>query len=284
MRGTALTIKQRIGVDLNRRIGLEPGLDWAIRNDVRYLNICLDPDPELFDPKNPRLAEAGRRLRDNGITLGLHTLSAVNVAENSRYLSEAMDEYLIAYLRSARAIGAGWVIMHGGYHFTADKQERMEVAVARLDRMCRIAEDEGVIILLENMNPEPADAEVKYLVHDVEEAKFYFANLTSPILRWAFTSNHAHMLDYGIQGFLDQMQAAGIGTDRIGEVRLADNRGVIEEHLYPGTGNLDFVGLFTTMEARGYRGHYMQDYTTIEDMLSGRDVVVQMIEPALERA
>ena len=69
----------------------------------------------------------------------------------------------------------------------------MEVAVARLDRMCRIAEDEGVTILLENMNPEPADAEVKYLVHDVEEAKFYFANLTSPILRWAFTSNHAHM-------------------------------------------------------------------------------------------
>ncbi len=82
------------------------------------------------------------------------------------------------------------------------------------------------------------------------------------------------MLDYGIHGFLDQMQAAGIGADRIGEVRLADNRGVIEEHLYPGTGNLDFVGLFTTMEARGYRGHYMQDYTTIEDMLSGRDVIV----------
>lgn len=284
MRRTALNMKQRIGVDLNRRIGLEPGLDWAIRNNVRYLNICLDPDPELFDAGNPRLAEAGRRLRDNGITLGLHTLSAVNVAENSRFLSEAMDEYLIAYLRSARAIGAGWVIMHGGYHFTADKQERMEVAVARLDRMCRIAEDEGVTILLENMNPEPADAEVKYLVHDVEEAKFYFANLTSPILRWAFTSNHAHMLDYGIQGFLDQMQAAGIGADRIGEIRLADNRGVIEEHLYPGTGNLDFVGLFTTMEARGYRGHYMQDYTTIEDMLSGRDVVVEMIEPALERA
>lgn len=278
-----MSIRQRIGVDLNRRIALEPGLDWAIRNDVRYLDVCLDPDPALFDPKSPRLAEAGRRLRDNGITLGLHTLSAVNVAEDSPYLSQAMDEYLTAYLRAAQAIGAGWVIMHGGYHFTADKRERMEVAVERLQRMCRIAEDEGVTILLENMNPEPDAAEVKYLVHDVEEAIFYFANLTSPALRWAFTSNHAHMLSYGIWGFLDLMEQAGIGVDRIGEVRLADNRGVVEEHLYPGTGNLDFVGLFTTLQARGYRGHYMQDYTTIEDMLSGRDVIVGMVEPALER-
>lgn len=279
-----MSMKQRIGIDLNRRIGLEPGLDWAIRNGVRYLDICLDPDPSLLDPANPRLAEARRRIADNGVTLGLHTLSSMNVAEDSPFLAKAADRYLTAYLRAARAIGAGWVIMHGGYHFTADKRERMEIAVARLERMCRIAEEEGITILLENMNPEPAAAEVKYLVHDVDEAKFYFANLTSPALRWAFTSNHAHMLDYGIVGFLDQMQDAGIGVERIGEVRLADNRGVIEEHLYPGTGNLDFVGLFTTLEARGYRGHYMQDYTTIEDMLSGRDVIAQLIEPALERA
>lgn len=277
-------MKQRIGIDLNRRIGLEPGLDWAIRNGVRYLDICLDPDPGLLDPANPRLAEARRRLADNGVTLGLHTLSSMNVAEDSPFLAKAADRYLTAYLRAARAIGAGWVIMHGGYHFTADKRERMEIAVARLERMCRIAEEEGITILLENMNPEPAAAEVKYLVHDVEEAKFYFANLTSPALHWAFTSNHAHMLEYGIVGFLDQMQDAGIGVDRIGEVRLADNRGVIEEHLYPGTGNLDFVGLFATLEARGYRGHYMQDYTTVEAMLSGRDVIAKLIEPVLERA
>lgn len=284
MRRTDLTMRERIGVDLNRRIGLDEGLDWAIRNGVRYLDICLDPDPDLLDPRNPRLTQARQRLRDNGITLGLHTLSSMNVAENCPFLSEAADAYLAAYLRSAQAIGAGWVIMHGGYHFTADKQERMEIAVERLARMCRIAEEEGSTILLENMNPEPTDAEVKYLVHDVEEAKFYFANLTSPALRWAFTSNHAHMLSYGVHGFLDRMQEAGIGVERIGEVRLADNRGLVEEHLYPGTGNLDFVDLFTTLEARGYRGHYMQDYTTIEDMLSGRDVVVGMIEPALERA
>jgi sugar phosphate isomerase/epimerase len=278
-----MSIKSRIGIDLNRRIGLEPGLDWAIKNEVKYLNICLDPDPDLMDVKNLRLGEARKRLKDSGTTLGLHTLSSMNVAENCPFLSEAADKYLAAYIRSAKAIGAGWVIVHGGYHFTADKQERMEVAVERLTRLCKVAEDEGMTILLENMNPEPEGAEVKYLVHDVDEAKFYFSNLTSPALRWAFTSNHAHMLPYGVQGFLDQMKAAGFGVDRIGEVRLADNRGTIEEHLYPGTGNMDFAGLFRSLESRGYTGHYMQDYTTVQDMLSGRDIVASIADEALTK-
>lgn len=172
--------------------------------------------------------------------------------------------------------------MHGGYHFTADKQMRMDLAVDRLQRAAKLAEDEGMTILLENMNPEPAAAEVKYLVHDVEEAIYYFERLTSPAIKWAFTSNHAHMLDYGIAGFIEQMERAGIGIDRIGEVRLADNRGEIEEHLYPGTGNLDFAALFRLLEGKGYRGHYMQDYVGIEEMLRGRDIITSIADKALK--
>jgi sugar phosphate isomerase/epimerase len=279
-----MSIKDRIGIDLNQRMALEPGIDLAIKENVRFLNICLDPEPELFDPKNPRLADAKKKLADNGITMGLHTLSAMNVAEGSPFLSKAADDYLAAYLRAAAAIGAPWVIMHGGYHFTADKQMRMDLAVDRLQRASKIAENEGVAIHLENMNPEPAGAEVKYLVHDVEEAKFYFKHLTSPAVRWVFTTNHAHMLPYGIKGFVEQMEAAGIGVDRIAEVRLADNRGEIEEHLYPGTGNLDFGAMFKLLESRGYRGHYMQDYMTVPDMVRGRVIVADLADAALAKA
>lgn len=273
-------LKDRIGVDLNRRIRLEAGLDWAFARDIKFLNICLDPDPDLFDHRNPRLGEARARLADQGAVLGLHTLSSMNVAENCPFLSEAADRYLEAYIRSAKAIGAGWVIVHGGFHFTADKQERMEIGVSRLQRLSKVAESEGMTILLENMNPEPKDAEVKYLVHDVEEAKFYFSNLTSPAIRWAFTTNHAHMLPYGVSGFVEQMEQFGMDVDRIGEVRLADNWGTVEEHLYPGTANMDFPAIFSLLEGRGYKGHYMQDYMTIDDMYSGRDVLLRLCETA----
>lgn len=273
-------IKSRIGIDLNRRMKLAPGLDLAARHGIRFLDICLDPDLDLLDPRHPRVAELRDRLAGSGVTLGLHTLSSMNVAEDCPFLADAADAYLAAYIKSARALGAGWVIVHGGYHFTADKRERMELAVARLERAAKVAEAEGMTLLLENMNPEPEAAEVKYLVHDVDEAEFYFSRLTSPAIKWAFTSNHAHMLPYGVAGFLDRMRALGIDVDRIGEVRLADNRGTIEEHLYPGTGTMDFAGLFGTLEARGYRGHYMQDYTTVDDMVTGREIVARMAENA----
>ena len=61
---------------------------------------------------------------------------------------------------------------------------------------------------------------------------------------------------------------------RCGEVRLADNRGGKEEHLYPGAGTIDFKAMFDQIEGAGYRGHYMLAFGTIEDMLRGRDELV----------
>lgn len=268
--------KARIGVDLNRRIGLEPGIEWAAARDIRFLDICLDPDPELLTPGGERrLAAAGERLRSNGITLGLHTLSAVNMAESSPFLSRAMDDYLAAYIRAGKALGAGWVIVHAGYHFTADKRDRMQSGLDRIRRTADLAEREGMTLLLENMNPEPDGAEVQYLAHDAEECRFYFDQLHSPALKWSFTLNHAYMTEEGIEGFLDALDLG-----RCGEVRLADNRGEIEEHLRPGEGTMDFAAIFALIEGRGYRGHYMQDYTTIEDMAAGREILARYAPPA----
>ena len=58
---------------------------------------------------------------------------------------------------------------------------------------------------------------------------------------------------------------------RCGEVRLADCRGTHEEHLKPGEGTIDFPAMFAAIEASGYRGHYMQAFGSLDDMLEGRE-------------
>ena len=65
-------------------------------------------------------------------------------------------------------------------------------------------------------------------------------------------------------------------SGRCGEVRLADCRGIIEEHLYPGQGGIDFAAMFARIEIEGYRGHYMQAFGSLEDMLSGRATLAAM--------
>lgn len=258
----------RIGVDINQKLALEPAVQWAIEHKVPYIDLCLDQTPELLQKDSPRMAHARSQLEKAGIKLGLHTLSAVNIAETSPFVSNAADEYLAAYIDAAGRLGAGWIVVHGGYHFGSDKKPRMEAAVARIARSCSIAERKGIRLLLENLNPEPEQAEVHYLCNDLEECRYYFGKLDSPALGWSFTVNHAHIRPNRIEAFM-----SGLDMKRCGEVRLADCRGTHEEHLRPGEGSIDFPAMFAAIEKSGYRGHYMQAFGSLDDMLKGRQTL-----------
>jgi len=83
--------------------------------------------------------------------------------------------------------------------------------------------------------------------------------------------NHAHIRPNRIDAFM-----AGVDLRRCGEVRLADCRGTHEEHLRPGEGTIDFAALFAAVEAGGYRGHYMQAFGSLDDMLEGRETLAAL--------
>ena len=266
-------MKERIGIDINQKLPLEEAVEWAVKHKVPYIDLCLDQTPELLAGEKRRAADARRKLEGAGVRLGLHTLSGVNVAETSPFVSDAADAYLAAYIDAAAELGAGWIVVHGGYHFGGDKRARMDAAVARIGRAARLAEKKKARLLLENLNPEPEEAEVHYLANDLEECRYYFDRLDSPALGWSFTVNHAHIRPNRIDAFM-----AGLDMERLGEVRLADCRGTHEEHLRPGEGTIDFPATFAAIEKSGYRGHYMQAFGSLEDMLRGRDTLAALAE------
>ncbi len=265
-----MNIRDRIGVDVGRKLSVEDAVEWAVANEVTYIDCQIDVAPnalESFD--EARCAPIRARCEAAGIRLGLHTLSAVNVAEFSPYLSEAVDRYLEAYIDAYGRLGARWIVVHAGYHFSDDVKMRMEVGLERLKRILGYAEEKGARILLENLNWEPERAEVHYLAHNLEETMYYFDRLASPNLGWSFTVNHATLVPEGIAGFLD-----GGPTERLGEVRLADNNGEYEVHMQPGKGIIDWTDMFRRVEATGFSGHYMNAFGTLDDMLRGREFEV----------
>lgn len=266
-----MTFKDRIGVDLGRRMPIEDGIAWAAKAGVRYIDVQLDMAPnalESFD--DARCAGVRAACQRHGLHLGLHTSSAVNTAEYAPYLRDAADRYLHAYVDAAGRLGAEWIVVHAGYHFGSDLATRKESALARLQRATAYAERVGVTLFLENLNREPEHAEVRYLAHDVAECRYFFDRLPSPRLRWSFTVNHATLVPEGIAGFI-----AGMPMERCGEVRLADNNGLYELHLRPGEGIIDFPDLFRRLEAAGFRGHYTCAFGTLDDMLAGRDYLAR---------
>lgn len=271
-----MKLLERIGIDLGRKIRLEEGIEWAATNGVRFIDVQLDTAENAlpaFDAK--RCTAVRKQLDKRRIKLGLHTNSAVNVAEYSPHVSDAVTDYLKGYVDIFPKLGASWMVVHAGYHFTKDKAMRMKAGRERLQRVVAHAEKKKALVLLENLNKEPEDAEVHYLAHTVEEWQYYW-DIQSPAFKLSFTANHAHLVPEGIEGFV-----AALDFKRVGEVRLADcYRNGHEIHLVPGKGNVDFGTMFNLIEGKGYRGHYTNAFGSLGDMLSGRDVLVDRAREA----
>ena len=267
-----MSLRDRIGIDVGRRLRLEDALEWAAEHEVRWIDIQLDAGANALSSFDDARAAGVRRACERyGVHLGLHTASAVNVAEVAPYVGDAVERYLEAYVEIAPRLGAEWIVMHAGFHFTSDKEQRMQAGRERLKRVVDYAERQGALVLLENLNKEPPSAEVHYLAHTVEEWRFYFEAIRSPAFRLSFTVNHAHLVPEGITGFVEALDMG-----RVEEVRLADCfRNGDEVHLSPGQGDIDFADMFRCIEAKGFRGHYMNAFGSLDDMLEGREALVR---------
>ena len=272
-----LTLKQRIGIDIGRRVSVEDGIEWAAQNDVHIIDVQTDINPNALESFDAKRIKGVRSAKEKyGLKLGLHTLSGVNVAEISPFCRDAVDAYMKAYIDLAPQIGAEWIVVHGGYHFTACRTIRMQASIERLKRISAYAEKKGIMLLLENLNWEPVLAEVNYMPVTPAETMYFFQQVQSPALRWSFTANHAHFLPgVGISNFID-----AVDFSLCHEVRLADNNGSYEIHQRPGEGTIDFGAMFKKIEGLGYQGHYTNGFTTIEDMLAGRDYMLARAKEA----
>jgi sugar phosphate isomerase/epimerase len=271
-----MKLLDRIGVDVSRRLKLEDAIAWAAKSGLRHFDIQLDTGENALPKWDAKRCAAVRKLLDkHGIALGLHTNSAVNVAEYSPHVSDAVTEYLKRYVDLVIKLGASWTEMHAGYHFTKDKKARMEAGKERLKRVVAHAEKKKALVLLENLNKEPEQAEVHYLAHTVEEWQYYW-DIKSPSFKLCFTANHAHLVPEGIEGFVKALDFR-----RVGEVRLADTyRNGHEVHLTPGDGNLDFGAMFKAIEGAGYKGYYTNAFTSLDAMVAARPYLVEKARAA----
>jgi len=261
----------RVGVEYGRSMSAEEAVAHAGANNVRYIDVNIDIEPNALETFNERRCAELKQLCDkHNVNLGLHTLSAVNIAEFSPFMRDSVDKYLQTYIDVAARLSAGWIVVHGGYHFTADRKKRVQTSLERLKRATEYAEKKDVLLLLENLNGEPDLAEVHYIVSDdLQECQTFFEKIQSPNLGWSFTINHSSFAPDGIEGF-----AKGLPMDRCQEVRVADNNGEYELHMAPGEGIIDFSATFKLIENLGFTGHYMNAWGTVQDRIEGRQYMV----------
>src|SRR5258708_25441928 len=107
-----------------------------------------------------RAAAVGAACERQGIRLGLHTAAAVNVAEYAPYVDDAVERYLEAYVGAAVRLGAGWIVVHAGFHFPSDREQRMQAGRERLRRVVDYAQRKGARVPPPKPYKEAAQAAV----------------------------------------------------------------------------------------------------------------------------
>ena len=256
----------RFGFDAPANRLLEDSIVWADANDFRYIDFQADNPPNDIASFDTRRIHRVRDLCErHGVEIGIHSSSAVNNAEFVPIMSDAVDEYLFANLDLAVRLGCGWLIAHGGYHF-GDIPRRRRAAADRVKRLVDRAERTDVVVFLENHNKEPDLAEIHYMPYNIEETGWFFGEIQSTHLKWAFNVAHAHLVPEDWQGFLD-----AFGVDNIGQARLNDNMGEYEVHLVPGEGNIDFSALLTRLRVMEYTGWFSLGFGNDADKVRVRD-------------
>jgi sugar phosphate isomerase/epimerase len=249
---------------------LEDGLAWAAANDFHFLDFNADHGPNaLATWTAERIRSVRQYCEQYDLHLGIHTLSGVNVAEFSPYLSEAIDAYIRANVDLGQKLGVHHVITHAGLHQSSELEQRKAASLQHLQRAGEYAASVGVRLVLENLNVEPPEAELHYMGHSIEELAYYWEHIPASHLQWAFSANHMHLLPGDFDSFID-----AFGVSRIGLVLVADNRGQWEEHLLPGQGTMDFGRLFRRLEGDGYRGAYMLTFGNREQKIAGREFLL----------
>src|SRR5579859_6732855 len=245
-------LKYRLGTGAGGP-NLEDGLAWLAEHDFHQTDFNADHgENSLVEWSHERVRSVRALCEREDIHLGIHTLSAVNIADFSPYMSEAVDAFLRANIDLGKRLGVERILVHAGLHQSSELEGRRKASMEHPKRAVEYAEKEGVVLLLENLNHETDDAEVHYMGHSIEELQTYFSAIESANFGWAFSANHTHLLPMDYSGFID-----ALGVSRVGLVLTADNRGTIEEHLVPGQGNFNFAGLFSRLDKEGYQGPFM---------------------------
>ena len=154
---------------------VEEAIRWGVEHRFTRIDFNADSPPNYPGTFTPERVVLIRDLcARHGVTLGIHTLSAVNMAEITPVMNAAADEYLRQNFDLAAQLGASYVICHGGFHFGDDREARFQVAIDRMRRATEWAEARGIDIYFENHNKEPDEAEIHYLPRDVAETRRFF--------------------------------------------------------------------------------------------------------------
>ncbi len=236
-----------------RRWSLEEAISRIARIGYRGMELMADvPHAWPADLGDAQIDEIRRCLDGNGLALSninAFMMTAVkdfwhpSWIEPDKEFRRLRVRHTIEALRLARRLGAACITTEPGGPLPAKmfREEAMGVFVEGLEEALRIAEDVGVMLLVE---PEP-----ELLVENVDQFLDLARRVDSPMFGLNFDVGHFFCVNEDLPAAIDRLQTY---TYHYHFEDIAATR--VHEHMIPGHGAIDFKAVLAAIRKTDYDG------------------------------
>ncbi|MDR2267277.1 MAG: sugar phosphate isomerase/epimerase [Christensenellaceae bacterium] len=219
-----------------------------------------DINRERFTSKE-KIREYYTAIRKNAEDLELEIFQTHAPYPTQKFDNMSDDEILVNLKNSIYAtasLGAKYTVIHPKMPYFLHyggllKPIRKALNMNFYRELLRVAEDQGVIITLENMFccRRRDNVLVKTTLSSPEEILDYKRSLASPNVGICLDIGHSHLI-YHDNGLAAIAKLAG----QIDVVHIHDNDGISDMHLVPGEANIDWHKVLPALINSGFRGSF----------------------------
>lgn len=188
-------------------------------------------------------------IRKKADSLGLElscTVGAGKIAPGQMVLPEDHDK-IVAQFKERVALAKQFNCKHlvglsGNERSDASREQQMEYVIQCAKRLAPIAEENGVILVMEALNP--LIDHKGYFMTRTDQTMEILKAVNSPNVKMLFDIYHQQITEGNVINNITQ------NIDRIGHFHVADNPGRKE----PGTGELNYKNIFKAIAGAKYDG------------------------------
>lgn len=236
--------------------------DYTRLNNLNHIEINLTLKKSSLDSFTPeRIAALKSRCNDHGIELSLHLPTHINIADIIPTYRRRDSKYFLKALNLADKLNAKVITAHMGFFFwfPVEKWRRkiaLENFVVNLEHILEQYEG-NTCIALENVTPLPMGSDHLLLGDSVEDLKFVFSKISSPLVKFCLDTGHANMSE-GIEMYLENF------SEKLVIIHFHDNFGDDDAHLPVGQGGIDWNQFGALMRKFQFTGPFISECKDIK--------------------
>jgi sugar phosphate isomerase/epimerase len=236
----------------------EEMFEAASNSGISHIEIdLLEEHSRIESLDNKRIRQIVRLARTFGVSVSLHLPYTVNPSDEIPSIRRANIEYLKQVVMLAHKIKATHVTTHIGYYiglssWSWKRKQALDRLILSLEEVLPLCERLDVLLALENANPMPTDSEFSYLGDNINDLKYIFDKLKSPMIKLCLDVGHANTNE-GPAKYIAAF------ADKIVVAHIHDNKGMHDEHLAIGMGTINWKILAEEFKKIDFYGPFIYE-------------------------